>query len=71
MHQLLKQHVENNDEQVQVYVLNLLLLLYLFDKVQHQKQNLVQDKSRFKNKIIIRRNFQLNLIFSGIYIVIK
>jgi len=50
MHQLLKQHVENNDEQVQVYVLNLLLLLYLFDKVQHQKQNLVQDKSRFKKQ---------------------
>jgi len=53
MHQLLKQHVENNDEQVQVYVLNLLLLLYLFDKVQHQKQNLVPDKSRFKKEEIL------------------
>jgi hypothetical protein len=65
MHQLLKQHVENNDEQVQVYVLNLLLLLYLFDKVQHQKQNLVPDKSRFnkekkkKKKFLIKfNNFQ-------------
>jgi hypothetical protein len=50
MHLLLTQHEENNDEQVQVYVLNLLLLLYLYDKVQHQKQNLIQDKSKFKQK---------------------
>jgi len=54
MHLLLTQHEENNDEQVQVYVLNLLLLLYLYDKVQHQKQNLIQDKSKFIQK---KKNF--------------